>query len=83
MADELAPQNSSVPLDDGPPQWEKAARYRAAVFLVVAASLLLIALVPVADMVALGFIVAFLLYLPVRGLYLHFSLRFPPMSSSN
>ena len=68
MADELAPQNSTVPLDDGPPQWEKPARYMAAVFLVVATAVLLIALVPVADMVALGFIVAFLLYLPARGL---------------
>ena len=68
MADELASQNSSAPLDDGPSQWNKPARYSAAVFLVVATAILLIALLPVADMVALGFIIAFLLYLPVRGL---------------
>jgi predicted PurR-regulated permease PerM len=57
----------SVPLNDGPPQWEKGTRYLAAAFLVIATALLLLGLVPVISMVAMGFIIAFLIYIPIRA----------------
>jgi predicted PurR-regulated permease PerM len=57
----------SVPLNDGPPQWDKGTRYLAAAFLVIATALLLIGLVPVISMVAMGFIIAFLIYIPIRA----------------
>jgi predicted PurR-regulated permease PerM len=58
----------SAPLNDGPPQWEKGTRYLAAAFLVIAAALLLLGLLPVISMVATGFIIAFLIYIPIRAL---------------
>ena len=64
----MANERGSVPLDDGPPQWGNGTRYLAAAFLVVVTALLLIALVPVIDMVATGFIIAFLIYIPIRAL---------------
>jgi predicted PurR-regulated permease PerM len=60
-------QASSAPLNDEPPQWEKGARYLAAAFLVITTALLLLGLVPVISMVAMGFIIAFLIYIPIRA----------------
>jgi predicted PurR-regulated permease PerM len=63
----MTTEPGSVPLNDGPPQWDKGARYLAAAFLVIATALLLIGLVPVISMVAMGFIIAFLIYIPIRA----------------
>ncbi len=68
MTNDSSSRVSSVPQGDGPPQWEKGTRYMAAAFLVVGIALVLLALVPVADMVALGFVIAFLFYIPLRAL---------------
>ena len=64
MSSDLTPQNQT---DQGA-QWTRATRYMAAAFLIVAIGVLLLFLIPVIDTVALGFIIAFLMYLPIRAL---------------
>ncbi len=49
----------------------------AAAFLVVAIGLSLLFLVPIIDTVALGFIIAFLMYLPIRSLTRRTPIRYP------
>ena len=68
MTNDASSRISSIPPDDGPPQWEKGTRYMAAAFLVVGVALVLLALLPVIDMVAVGFVIAFLIYIPIRSL---------------
>jgi predicted PurR-regulated permease PerM len=67
MSDEPASQTGSVPLENRIPLWEKPARYSAAFLLLIGIVLSLILVVPVLDMVALGFLIAFVMYLLVRG----------------
>ncbi len=67
MTNDSPSQVSSIPLDGGPPQWEKGTRYLAAAFLVVGVALVLVALLPVINLVAVGFVIAFLIYIPIRA----------------
>lgn len=67
MSNDFAPQSSNAAADQ-PAQWASATRYMAAAFMVIALVPLLLFLAPVIDTVALGFIVAFLMYLPIRAL---------------
>jgi predicted PurR-regulated permease PerM len=72
MSSDLAPQGQP----DQPAQWAKATRYVAAAFLVVAVVLLLLFLLPIINTVALGFIIAFLMYLPIRAMVGRTSLQY-------
>jgi len=67
MPDEPASQTGSAPIENRTPQWEKPARYSAAFLLLIGIVLSLILVVPVLDMVSLGFLIAFVMYLLVRG----------------
>lgn len=68
MPHDLPPQTDTAAGADSPVQWAKTTRYVAAAFLIVAIAVLLLFLIPVIDTVALGFIIAFLMYLPIRAL---------------
>jgi predicted PurR-regulated permease PerM len=58
------------------PQWQRPTRYMAAAFLLVAIALAAVAVLPVVDVVALGFIFSFLFYLPLRSLGRRFPRRY-------
>lgn len=77
MPEESITQNSSVPYEEGIPQWDKPVRYMAAAFLAVGVSLLLLFLLPVLQMVLLGFIIAFLMYPPISRIVRRTGLRHP------
>jgi predicted PurR-regulated permease PerM len=70
-------QDSPVPREEGIPQWEKPVRYMAAAFLAVGVLLLLLFLVPVLQMVLLGFIISFLMYPPISRIVRRTGLRHP------
>jgi predicted PurR-regulated permease PerM len=72
-----SPPQSSAASGEQPAQWATATRYVAAAFLILAIGVLLVFLVPVISTVALGFIFAFLMYLPVRALLKHTHMRYP------
>ena len=76
MPHDLPPQTGAAAGGDPPVQWAKTTRYMAAAFLIVALAVLLLFLVPVIDTVALGFIIAFLMYLPIRALTRRSSIRY-------
>lgn len=75
MSHDLPSQNNTV-AGDQPAQWARVTRYMAAAFLIIAIPLLLLFLLPIIDTVALGFIIAFLMYLPIRALVGRTSLQY-------
>ena len=77
MSSDSPPQSNIAAAGEQPAQWPRAARYMAAAFLVIAIGVLLVFLVPVISTVALGFIFAFLMYLPIRALLEHTHMRYP------
>ncbi len=76
MSHPSPPQSNPVAAGQQPAQWPRATRYMAAGFLIIAIGVLLLFLVPVISMVALGFIFAFLMYLPIRTLLEHIHMRY-------
>ena len=76
MPHDLPPQTGAAAGGDPPVQWAKTTRYMAAAFLIVAIGVLLLFLIPVIHTVALGFIIAFLMYLPIRALTRRSSIRY-------
>ena len=77
MSHASPPQSNAATAAEQPAQWPRATRYMAAGFLLLAIGVLLLFLVPVVSMVALGFIFAFLMYLPIRTLLEHIHMRYP------
>jgi predicted PurR-regulated permease PerM len=77
MSHDLPPQSNTAAAGEQLAQWPTATRYMAAGFLIIAIGVLLLFLVPVISMVALGFIIAFLMYLPIRALLERAHMRYP------
>jgi predicted PurR-regulated permease PerM len=76
MPQDLPPQTGPDTGGGSSVQWARTTRYLAAAFLIVAIGVLLLFLIPVIHTVALGFIIAFLMYLPIRALTRRSSIRY-------
>jgi predicted PurR-regulated permease PerM len=76
MSEGVLNQDQAKGADPQLPQWQRPTRYLAAAFLVATLALALVALLPVVDVVALGFIFSFLFYLPLRSLGRRFPRRY-------
>ena len=77
MSDQPLPSDGETPLIPQPFQWEKPARYVGAVVLLIGTVLVLTFITPVLPMVSLGFIFAFLMYVPARAMVRRGPMRYP------
>jgi predicted PurR-regulated permease PerM len=77
MSDQPLPSDGETSLIPQPFQWEKPARYVGAVVLLIGTVLVLTFITPVLPMVSLGFIFAFLMYVPARAMVRRGPMRYP------
>jgi predicted PurR-regulated permease PerM len=69
---QLKEHTSDIPIELLPTNWEKAARYMIAAFLIVGGVLLLSLVIPVFQIVALAFMFAFIFFLPIQRITSHY-----------
>ncbi len=77
MSDQALSPGSETSLSHQPLQWEKPARYAGAVVLLIGTILVLTFITPVLPIVSMGFIFAFLIYMPARTLARRAPIRYP------
>ncbi|MEJ2557535.1 MAG: AI-2E family transporter [Anaerolineae bacterium] len=77
MSDQALSPGSETSPSRQPLQWEKPARYAGAVVLLIGTILVLTFITPVLPMVSMGFIFAFLIYMPARTLARRAPIRYP------